>query len=101
MYTRARVNQPFIPQRSFESYIERKKKQHGGKFDASDLNTDFITYFENQKRIEVDFGDETKRGRIGVTTGWKPAFLLMLRRDSIGSSWLITSNCKIIKVVSS
>lgn len=85
---------------NFKSYLDRKKSQFGDKFDTSNLNAQFIPFFENGKRIEVDFGYEKKRGTIGVTTGWKPSFLLMLRKNSTGSSYLIGKNDKIVKIIS-
>jgi len=85
---------------NYADYINRKKAEYGNKFDASELNPAFIKYFENQQRIEVDFGYETKRGRIGITTGWRPVFLLMLTRRSIGSMYTINKEDKILKVIS-
>lgn len=87
--------------RNYKDFINRKKKQYGDKFDDSDLSKQFIPYFENQKRIEVDlYGEDKKRGRVGVTTGWKPVFLLMLSTRSTGSAILLSDKDKIIKVVS-
>ena len=91
--------------RSFKDYVERKKKDHVN-FDPSDLNPAFIPYYENQKRIEVEFcfanGKvyETKRGRVGVTTGWKPIFILLPNMKSVSSCWTIGKNDKIVKEVS-
>jgi hypothetical protein len=81
---------------NYNEYIARKRVEHGSKFDPSSLNPAFIGAFNSQERITVDFGYETKRGRIGVTTGWKPCFLLMLRVDSSGSSYTIGAEDKII-----
>lgn len=75
--------------RNFADYVAQKRQQYGDKFDASELAPQFIKYFENGERITVDFGYEKKRGTIGVTTGWKPVFLLMLTKRSIGSSHII------------
>lgn len=83
----------------YDDLIRRKKIEYGDKFDASDLNPDFIPYFNNGERVEVDFGSETKRGTIGVSTGWKPIFLLILTQRSMGSSWTIGKTDKIIKVI--
>jgi len=85
--------------RSYQDYISLKKREFGDKFDPSDLSSQFVPYFENGRRIEVDFGYEIKRGTVGVTTGWKPAFLLMLTKRSIGSSYLLGKNDKIIKII--
>jgi hypothetical protein len=84
---------------NFNDYLARQKRRWGKKFDPSELNKEFIPYFENQQRIEVDFGYETKRGRIGVTTGWCPCFLLMLTKRSIGSCYIIDKNDKVLRVV--
>lgn len=85
--------------RSYQEFTETKKHEFGEKFDASDLNPEFVPYFESGKRVEVDFGYEKKRGTIGVTTGWKPCFLLMLTKRSIGSSHTIGKDAKVIKVI--
>ena len=88
--------------RNFNEYIERKKQEYNEKFDQSELNKDFIKYYENQERITVLFCDksdkeyERKRGRIGITTGWRPCFLLMLTSRSSGSSYTIGENDKIV-----
>ena len=81
---------------NYQEFIERKTKQYGNKFDASDLNPAFIPYYENGERITVDFGYEKKRGTIGITTGWKPVFLLMLRISDHGSSYTIGKDAKIV-----
>ena len=83
--------------KSYQAYLDRQQKKYGDKFDTSDLNPDFIPYYENQKRIEVDFGYETKKGRIGVTTGWRPCFLLMLTTRSLGSVHLIDRDSAVVR----
>jgi len=85
----------------YGSYIERKKAEFGDKFDDSELSKQFISYYENQKRIEVDVhGSGLKRGRVGITTGWKPVFLLVATTRSMGSSVTLSDKDKIIRVVS-
>lgn len=83
--------------RNFKEYL--KKKQQDLKFDSSELSKQYIPYFENGQRIEVDFGYEIKRGYVGVTSGWKPSFILLLRSDSIGSSYLLNDSHKIVKTL--
>jgi hypothetical protein len=85
---------------NFESYLKRKEREFGSEFDASDLAPQFVEFYNNNARIEVDLGFEVKRGRIGVTTGWKPCFLLMLTKRSIGSSYTLGKNDKVLRVVS-
>ena len=83
----------------FTEYLARKRREYGDKFDPSDLAPQFIDYFNNGARIEVDMGYEVKRGRIGVTMGWKPAFLLMLTTRSIGSPYILERTHKITRVI--
>mgnify|MGYP001613092517 FL=1 len=81
--------------KTYTELVERKQAQYGSEFNSKELNKDFIHAYETGKRIEVQFRTqdgkiyETKRGTVGVTTGWKPCFLLMLTKRSIGSSWTI------------
>jgi hypothetical protein len=78
--------------RNFEQFIQAKQKQHGAKFDSSELARQFIPFYESGERIEVTFSyGEKKRGTIGVTTGWKPCFLLMLTKRSISSSYTLSA----------
>lgn len=92
--------------KDYKEYLDKKKKEYGDKFDASDLNADFIHAFECGERVEVQFKNEagevyeTKRGTIGITTGWKPCFLLMLTKRSHGSSWTISKKDVIKSYVS-
>lgn len=77
--------------KNYQDFIDQKTRQYGDKFDDTGLSKQFITYYENQRRIEVDFCSkdgrvyETKRGRVGVTTEWRPRFLLVLTPRSLGS----------------
>ena len=88
---------------NFKQYLNRKKIEYGDKFDPSTLSEQFIPYYENGKRIEVEFtyGEEKelKRGTIGITTGWRPVFMLMLKSNSRSSSHLLDDSVKIIKVI--
>jgi len=79
----------------FELFCNRKAVEYGGKFDPSDLHPQFVQAFNSGERIGIDFVNdkgevyETKRGTIGVTTGWKPVFLLMLTKRSTGSVYTL------------
>ena len=89
-----------MTQRNYDEYLQRARAEHGERFDPSDLAPTFVPYFESGQRIEVKFsGGEVKRGRVGVTTGWRPAFLLMLTRRSIGSSYLLSPATAILRIV--
>ena len=70
--------------------------------DYSDIATQFASYYNKDIRIKVAFCDkkgkvyETKTGTVSMTTGWKPAFILVLRKNSRGSSHILSANDKII-----
>ena len=81
--------------KNYQETIEARKKRYSN-FSDINLNKEFIPYFESQERIIVDFGYEKKRGTIGITTGWRPCFLLMLTKRSIGSSYTIGKKDKVI-----
>ena len=76
--------------RNYKEYVDNKMKRYGIEFDTSDLNENFIPYFESGERVTVKFSyGEIKRGTIGISSGWKPIFLLMLTKRSSGSSYTI------------
>ncbi len=87
--------------RSYQEYLARKKAEYGSQFDPSDLDPRFVSYYENGKRIWVsDFGHVTS-GTVGVTTGWKPVFLLISSSRAMGSSTTLTKKTKILGEVGS
>lgn len=84
--------------RDFESYTGRLLRQHGDKFDGSDLAPKFAEHFGH--RVEVKFSSgEVKRGWVSGTTGWRPSLMLMLRRHSRGSSWLLADKDALVRVL--
>jgi hypothetical protein len=84
----------------FEQYIDRQRSQYGDKFDASELAPQFVEALNNGDRYRVKvqspYGGKPYWGFIGITTGWKPAFLLMFRRGQIGSSFLLSDKYQIV-----
>jgi len=85
--------------RNYKEFIKRKKEEYGSKFNTSDINEKFIPYYESQQRITIGFGHgEVKRGTVGVTTGWKPAFILILTKRSKSSSYIIDNDCQILAI---
>jgi hypothetical protein len=65
--------------------------------DYSQIAKKFVSAYESEKRITVKFSyGETKRGTVGMTTGWKPVFILMLRANSTGSSLVLTDKDELI-----
>lgn len=91
----------------FEQFCNRKAVKYGDKFDRSTLCQQFVYAYNTGARVEVAFANdkgevyETKRGTIGVTTGWKPVFLLMLTARSTGSMYTLGQHDKITGVVNS
>jgi hypothetical protein len=93
MNNRRRLNK----MNNLSEYLNRKKIEFGDKFDDSDLSKQFGSYLHTDKRIKVKFSyGEVKTGRVGVTTGWKPSFILLLRSNSRGSSWLLSDEDMIV-----
>lgn len=83
--------------------IARGQAQYGEQFDASSLEPRFAPYLRTNTRIKVrrvyDNGEiEERTGRVGVTTGWRPAFLLMHRSSDTGSSDVLGSSDEIVAV---
>jgi hypothetical protein len=90
---------------SFQNYLTRKMNQYGQQFCSHDLAPQFIPYFNSQERIEVEirYGGkvvEVRRGTVGVTTGWKPVFLLMHRVNETGSTDTLRLEDRVVKVIS-
>ena len=84
--------------RNYQDWI-REKKSNAKDFDDSDLSKQFIPYFESGQRIIVTSYGEVKRGYVGVTTGWKPCFLLMNNTRSMGSSDTLSDKDEIVGTV--
>jgi len=86
---------------SFPLYLTRKRQQFGSLFSPEDLPSKFVPFYESQQRIAVmAAGDERQvyYGRVGVTSGHRPAFLLMHRSTDKGSSFLLSPNHRIVAV---
>ena len=81
----------------YADYCKIKKLEFGDKFNTANLNRNFVYWFDNQTRVKVltSYG-EVITGRIGVTTGCKPSFMVMSKSNSIDSSDLITLDDKVI-----
>lgn len=76
---------------------------HGAKFDEALLAPKFKPYYRGP-RIEVrttypDGTTFTRRGRIGITTGYLPVFILLPRRDSRSSSDVLDDRDEIVRII--
>lgn len=83
----------------FEEYLQKKKREYGEKFDPSSLAPQFIPYFNNERRIivQIKHGEEIS-GKVGVSTGWRPVFLLLKKSTSTGSSDILGQEDLIVAV---
>lgn len=84
--------------RSYHDYLQGKRIAWGERFDESELDQRFRPYYESQERIKVQTLGMELTGTVGVTTGWKPSFILMRTSRSRGSPWLLGRGDKIIAV---
>jgi hypothetical protein len=72
----------------YEDFLERKRQEFGPAFDTSELNTSFIYAYNSDTRVTVYIDGRKLTGYVGITTGWKPCFLLM-RAGARSSSVLL------------
>jgi len=97
----------YIPCECCGSHENGKIKECTGTnvvIDYSNISQKFAPYYHSNKRIKVGFCDdngdgdvyETRTGTVSMTTGWKPSLMLMLRSNSIESSYLLSDNDIII-----
>lgn len=84
----------------FDAYLKRKQAAHGSKFDPSMLAAQFMPYYHTGERIKVrlDGMERELTGTVGVTTGWKPVFLLMRTARSLGSPYTLSDRDRITAV---
>jgi hypothetical protein len=92
--------------RRFSDLVARGTARHGERFDPSELAEEFRRYYETGERIRVvtTYGQGesaetyTRTGTVGVTTGWRPAFLLIHRSSDHGSSDLLSDRDRVVAV---
>ena len=86
---------------NYDQYITSKQHQYGAQFDASDLDPRFARYYHTETRIKVETCGMVFTGTVGATTGWKPCFLLMRTKRSMGSPWTLGPRDRILAVQNS
>ena len=71
------------------------------QYDPSDLAPQFTEYLHNGTRLIVRNRTTgyTRRGTVGKTTGWKPAYILMHRRTDTGSWDVLSTEDEIVGTV--
>ena len=81
--------------------------------DLSDLDTRFTDAYNNHQRVEVvwkkgyedftGYGSRTdgKKARfwVGRSTGWKPIYLMILTRRSLGGAAILSSAVESIRTI--
>ena len=90
----------------------RKKYHHSGRLmDYSELDSRFDSFYESGERVEVvwkdgyedfsGYGARTngKKARfyVGKSTGWKPIYLQILRKDSHGGVGIFSCGIESIR----
>ena len=83
---------------SYAELMQRGRDRHGEKFDPSDLDPRFARYWEKGDRLRIRTCDMVLTGRVGVSTGWRPCWLLMRTSRSLGSPWVLGSRDEILGV---
>ena len=75
---------------TYSDYLNRAHAKYE-KFSDQDLDPKFIPAYNDRHRIRVKFPDgRVLTGRVGITTGWQPVFLLLKNSRSISSGDLLT-----------
>jgi len=82
----------------YEKFLQRKRAEHGEKFDESTLSEKFKPFFGTDTRIKVETCGQVVFGRVSVTTGWKPVFILMRRKSDYGSCWTLSDKDIILAI---
>lgn len=92
--------------RELETFQRHARATHGDKLDLSNVESvaPAIRAYFRGARIEVtrtyeDGTTWTRRGRVSVTSGWRPSLMLMPRADSRGSSDLLDSTDRLVRVI--
>jgi len=79
--------------------------------DSSDLDDRFTPYYERGERVEIEWVDghedytgygSRSNGRkarfyVGKSTGWKPVYIMLIRRDSMGGCAILSDAVRSIR----
>ena len=85
--------------RTYSDLVRHFEAQYPGRFDDSELWPQFRSWVGYDGRIEVSgehFAGRRRTGYLGVTSGWKPAFMLVAKTNSMGSSDLLGAGDQVI-----
>ncbi len=85
---------------AFEDYL-LDRKDADPRFKSDGLARKFVEHFRANHRIQVrDKTGAVFSGYVGITIGWRPAFILVYNRKAMGSGVLLTDSEEIVKVYS-
>lgn len=87
------------------------KHSSGNEYDFSELDARFTPFYESGERVEVTWKEgfedlegygartEGRKSRfyVGKSTGWKPIYLMIHRRDSIGGGGICSAGVDSIR----
>lgn len=78
----------------YEDMVERFTKKYGDKFTEIDLDQWFRPFYDSQQRIQVEYVGSLgfHYGTVGITSGWRPTFILMKTKTARSSSVTLNSN---------
>ena len=90
---------------------EKEYHESGNKMDYSELDKRFDSYYQSGERVEVTWKEgyedltgygamtDGKKARfyVGRSTGWKPVYLMILRKNSYGGSAICSSGIESIR----
>lgn len=87
----------------YRSILDRLRRTHGTLFSEDLLAPKFKPYlFGPRIEVRTTYPDGTthvRRGRVGITTGHLPVFILLPRRDSRSSSDILDDRDEILRVI--
>lgn len=89
---------------TFDAFLCRAREAWGSTLDLGhlDASSQFKPAFRTGRRVTVQLRStggtiiDVKSGYVGVTTGWRPAFILLLTKRSKSSHILLGANDRLI-----
>lgn len=78
----------------------RRKGKTADFTDIDMAHGSIIEAYESGYRVRLNYPEdsgEVRDGYIGITTGWKPAFILLWNRRSMGGS-IVSRDAQVVKI---
>jgi hypothetical protein len=90
----------------FDAFVRRARARYRENLDLGEIESldPSIRWHYGTERVEVTRTREgsdpwVRRGRIGATTGWRPALILLSRSSAIGSADVLTPEDRVTAVI--